>query len=64
MVGLRRELVELVLERGSVGLGREPELDLVNHFVGLAKKLDRPEGDAERVIEGNDGEGLTPGWRV
>ena len=61
IVGLLRELVELeVLARGSVGLGREPEEERENHFVGFEKKFDIPEGEAERVKVGKELEGLTP----
>lgn len=64
IVGLRREPIELVLvlARGSVGLAREPDAVRANHFVGLEKKLEIPDGDEERVIEGKEGEGLTPAW--
>lgn len=65
IVGLLRELVELdVLARGSVGLGREPEEERENHFVGFEKKLDIPDGEAERVKVGSEGEGLTPNWEL
>ena len=60
IVGLRLELPELlVLTRGSTGLVREPEDVRVNHLVGLEKKFDRPEGDAERVKDGKEGDGFT-----
>lgn len=61
IVGRRRELdIELVLGRGSTGDIFEFEFWRVNHFVGLEKKPERPEGDAERVIEGKEGEGRAP----
>ena len=58
MVGRRRELeMELVLGRGSTGEALEVELWRENHFVGREKKLERlDEGDAERVIEGSEGD--------
>lgn len=60
MVGRRRELeaTELMLERGSVGLGRDPEPVRENHFVGLEKKLEMPDGEEERVKEGREGDDL------
>ena len=58
MVGRRRELeMELVLGRGSTGEALDVELWRENHFVGREKKLERlDEGDAERVIEGSEGD--------
>ncbi len=63
IVGLLRELdaTELVLERGSVGLAFEAEVVRANHFVGREKKLEMPEGEAERVKEGKEGDGLIAG---
>lgn len=53
----------LMLVRGSVGLAREPaDAVRANHFVGLAKKLESPEGDVERLKEGKEGEGLMAVW--
>ena len=74
IVGLRREERDDVdvLARGSVGEARELEdADRLNHFVGRVKKPDKPpepelvptwpweEGDAERVKDGTEDEGLT-----
>lgn len=58
---------ELVLERGSLELMEDlpcpPELDRLNHFVGLVKSCVKPlEGDEERGVPrkpaGDDGEGV------
>lgn len=52
--------VELVLNLGSGRGGRGAELVRLNHFVGLERKFDRPEGEAERLMDGNEGDDLVP----
>jgi len=64
MVGRLRVLdeMELVLARGSVGLALEADAVRANHLVGLEKKwVIPPDGDADRVKVGKEGEGLITG---
>ena len=52
--------MELVLALGSGWPGLGPELLRWNHRAGRVNMFEIIEGEAERVIDGNDGEGLRP----
>lgn len=49
--------MELRLDLGSKE-GRELETFRENHFEGFEKREESPDGDTERVIDGNEGEAL------
>jgi hypothetical protein len=59
-------LPELPLDLGSAVtlLFGNLEVDalLVNHFVGFERNWEKPEGEFERVVPGDDAEGIRESW--